>query len=64
MSRAANKKLEQACCSPTNCKKCVEPSGAGMTNTTYQAKLAATAAITHCYAHVASDSLTTFHQIC
>eukprot|EP00983_Pelagomonas_calceolata_P014077 450446-Pelagomonas_calceolata.AAC.1 len=60
----ANKELEQA---PTALsltgKKCVEPNGAGITNTNCQAELAAiSAAITHSYSYIASDSLTSFQQ--
>jgi len=42
----------------------VEPNGAGITNTIGRAELAATAAaITHDHIHIATDSLTSIHQI-
>ncbi len=42
----------------------VEPNGAGITNTKRRAELAAiAAAITHDHIHVATDSLTSLHQI-
>eukprot|EP00983_Pelagomonas_calceolata_P028827 903136-Pelagomonas_calceolata.AAC.1 len=51
-------------CPLTDSKQFVEPYGAGITNTICRAELAATAAaITHSYANVASDSLTSFHQV-
>eukprot|EP00983_Pelagomonas_calceolata_P056275 1144522-Pelagomonas_calceolata.AAC.1 len=51
-------------CPLTDSRSFVEPNGAGITNTTCQAELAATAAaITHSYSHIALDSLTSLHQI-
>eukprot|EP00983_Pelagomonas_calceolata_P086343 1156740-Pelagomonas_calceolata.AAC.3 len=51
-------------CPPTDSKQLVEPNCAGITNTICQAELAAIAAtITHSYSHIASDSLTSLHQI-
>jgi len=42
----------------------VEPNGAGITNTMGEAELAAkAAAYTHDYIHIATDSLTSLHQI-
>eukprot|EP00983_Pelagomonas_calceolata_P017691 556152-Pelagomonas_calceolata.AAC.1 len=51
-------------CPLTDSKPFVEPNGAGITNTSSQTELAAiAAAITHSYSHIASDSLTSLHQI-
>eukprot|EP00983_Pelagomonas_calceolata_P001501 50288-Pelagomonas_calceolata.AAC.1 len=51
-------------CPLTDSRSFVEPDGAGVTNTICRAKLAAiAAAITHSYAHIASDCLTSLHQI-
>jgi ribonuclease HI len=48
----------------TNRTHFVEPNGAGITNTICRAELAAiAAAITHNYMHIATDSLTSLHQI-
>jgi len=42
----------------------VEPSGIGITNTINRAELAAIAAtVTHGYTHIATDSLSSLHQI-
>eukprot|EP00983_Pelagomonas_calceolata_P048510 1141069-Pelagomonas_calceolata.AAC.1 len=51
--RMANKKLEQVYIALTDNKNCVEPYGAGITNTICQVELAAiAAAITHSYSHM------------
>eukprot|EP00983_Pelagomonas_calceolata_P073642 1152209-Pelagomonas_calceolata.AAC.4 len=51
-------------CPLTNSIKLVEPNGARVTNTICRAEQAAiVAAITHSYPHIASDSLTSIHQI-
>eukprot|EP00983_Pelagomonas_calceolata_P002891 95021-Pelagomonas_calceolata.AAC.1 len=51
-------------CSLADNIKLVEPNGAGITNTICRAELAEiAAAITLSYANIASDSLTSFHQI-
>eukprot|EP00983_Pelagomonas_calceolata_P003991 129997-Pelagomonas_calceolata.AAC.1 len=51
-------------CPLTDSKIFVEPNGAGIINTICRAELAAiAAAITHSYTNIASDSLTSFHQI-
>eukprot|EP00983_Pelagomonas_calceolata_P014354 457331-Pelagomonas_calceolata.AAC.1 len=42
----------------------VEPNGAGSTNTIRRAELAAIdAALTHKYTHIATDSLSSLHQL-
>eukprot|EP00983_Pelagomonas_calceolata_P023428 737993-Pelagomonas_calceolata.AAC.1 len=52
-------------CPLTDSKHFVELNGDGITNTKCRAELAAiAAAITHFYLHIASDSLTSLHQIC
>eukprot|EP00983_Pelagomonas_calceolata_P066189 1148905-Pelagomonas_calceolata.AAC.1 len=51
-------------CPLTDSRSFVKPNGAGITNTICRAELAAiSAAVTHSYSHIASDSLTSLHQI-
>jgi hypothetical protein len=47
-----------------NVSHCVNPKGIGITNTISRAELAAiAAAVIHGYSHIATDSLTSLHQI-
>eukprot|EP00983_Pelagomonas_calceolata_P023369 735773-Pelagomonas_calceolata.AAC.1 len=60
----ANKKLEQVSTALSLTGEVVELNGAGITNTICRAELAAVvAAITHPFSHIATDSLTSLHQI-
>ncbi len=64
ISKNAVKLLGQVSTTSTGNSELVEPNGAGTTNTIGRAEMAAmAAAIAHSHNHVATDSLTSLHQI-
>jgi len=62
--RAHTLKVEAAAWLEDGSCVCVNPKGMGITNTISRAELAAiAAAVIHAYTHIATDSLTSLHQI-